>query len=57
MSIQGLLLMTNSINDYEIRGAFIKNKKNSKEYENNYERIFRKKEEIKKSTDKKKGRS
>tara|TARA_R100001369_G_scaffold51748_1_gene78578 strand:- start:59 stop:208 length:150 start_codon:yes stop_codon:yes gene_type:complete len=49
--------MTNSINDYEIRGAFIKNKKNSKEYENNYERIFRKKEEIKKSTDKKKGRS
>ena len=53
--------MTNSINDYEIRGAFLKSKKNSKKYEDNYEKIFRKdipcNHDIKKSTDKKKGRS
>lgn len=41
--------MTNEIQTYEIRGAFLKSKKNTKEYEDNYDRIFRKNKEIKKS--------
>ena len=40
--------MTNSINDYEISGAFLKSRKNSKQYDENYDKIFRKKEEVKK---------
>jgi hypothetical protein len=50
--------MTNSINTYEISGAFLKSRKNSKKYDENYDKIFRKKEEVKKpSKIKKKGRS
>ena len=54
MSIQGLLLMPNNTGDYEITGALLKSRKNSKAYEDNYERIFRKKD---KPINKKKGRS
>ena len=46
--------MPNNTGDYEITGALLKSRKNSKAYEDNYERIFRKKD---KPINKKKGRS
>ena len=52
--------MPNKTGDYEIPGALLKSRKNSKDYEDNYDKIFRKNvpcnHEIK-TTNKKKGRS
>ncbi len=41
--------MTNEIQTYEISGAFLKSKANSKKYDDNYDRIFSKNKETKKS--------
>ena len=55
MSIQeNNLLMTNEIQTYEIRGAFLKSKSNSKKYDDNYDKIFRKNKEEKKLSIRKK---
>ena len=50
-------MMPNNTGDYEITGALLKSRKNSKEYEDNYDKIFRKDKEIKKPVSKSKGRS
>lgn len=54
--------MPNKTNDYEIPGALLKSRKNSKDYEDNYDRIFNSKPNDKQfdklnNKDKKKGRS
>jgi len=54
--------MPNKTNDYEIPGALLKSRKNSKNYEDNYDRIFNGKPNDKQfdelnNKDKKKGRS
>jgi len=46
--------MTNEIQTYEIRGAFLKSKSNSKKYDDNYDKIFRKNKEEKKLSIRKK---
>ena len=43
--------MPNNTGDYEITGALLKSRKNSKEYEDNYDKIFRKDKEVKKLID------
>ena len=54
--------MPNNTGDYEIAGALLKSRKNSKEFEKGYDRIFRSKPNDKQfnnlnNKDKKKGRS
>ena len=51
------MMMPNNTGDYEITGALLKSRKNSKKYEDNYDKIFRKDKEVKKLISKTKGRS
>ncbi len=56
------MMMPNNTGDYEIPGALLKSRKNSKDYEDNYDRIFNGKPNDKQfdelnNKDKKKGRS
>ena len=51
-------MMPNNTGDYEIPGALLKSRKNSKKYEDNYDRIFNAKPNDKQFDKlKKKGRS